>query len=179
MTLRGLGAAAGVSRMAPYRHFADKEELLASVAANGMRALREAMVQASQSGGTTREQPGARVEAVLNAYAEAALSQPAHYQLIFGAELSGREHPQLIAEGSAAFELLAEFVRDAHAACSEEPESPVTTTALLWSAVHGVVDLTLSGHASADKGLADPRLADPRAVIRLAVTQTWPPSAVG
>ncbi len=170
VTLRGLGAAAGVSRTAPYRHFSDKQELLASVAAEGMRALRETMTRAAEE--AAHKRPGARVEAVLNAYAEAALARPAHYRLIFGAGLSGREHPQLIAEGSAAFELLAECVREAHAGRSREPYSAVRTTALLWATVHGVVDLTLSGHASAEKGLADPR-----AVVRLAVAQAWPPDA--
>ncbi|MGL5826260.1 MAG: TetR family transcriptional regulator, partial [Nocardioides sp.] len=43
LTLRRLGAAAGVSRGAPYRHFADKDQLLAAVAAAGMRTLRAAM----------------------------------------------------------------------------------------------------------------------------------------
>jgi Bacterial regulatory proteins, tetR family len=33
VTLRGVGARAGVSRGAPYRHFADKESLLTAVAA--------------------------------------------------------------------------------------------------------------------------------------------------
>lgn len=170
VTLRGLAAAAGVSRTAPYRHFSDKEELLASVAAEGMRTLREAMTRAAE--GAAREGPRARIEAVADAYVEAALARPAHYRLIFGAELSGREHPGLIAEASAAFGLLAGLAREAQAARSEEPGSPILAAGLLLSAVHGLVDLTISGHASAVKGLADPR-----AVVRLAVAQAWPPDA--
>lgn len=170
VTLRGLAAAAGVSRTAPYRHFSDKEELLASVAAEGMRALREAMTLAAA--GAAREGPRARIEAVADAYVEAALARPAHYRLIFGTEFSGGEHPQLIAEGSAAFGLLAELVREAQAARFGEPGSHILATGLLLSAVHGLVDLTLSGHASAVKGLANPR-----AVVRLAVAQAWPPDA--
>jgi AcrR family transcriptional regulator len=168
VTLRGLGAAAGVSRSAPYRHFSYKEELLASVAAEGMRALREAMVRAAE--GAAHEGPLARIEAVADAYVEAALARPAHYRLIFGAELSGREHPKLIAEGSAAFGLLAGLLREAQVDSSEEPEATVLAAGLLWSTVHGLVDLILSGHASAEKGLADPR-----AVTRLAVAQALPP----
>ena len=96
----------------------------------------------------------------------------AHYRVIFGAGLSGREHPELVVEASAAFELLAGLVREVKAGRSEEPGSPVLATGLLLSAVHGLVDLTLSGHASAEKGLADPR-----AVTRLAVAQACPPDA--
>lgn len=170
VTLRGLAAAAGVSRTAPYRHFSDKEELLASVAAEGMRALREDMARAAE--GAAPEGPSARVEAVMDAYAGAALARPAHYRLIFGAQLSGREHPGLVAEASAAFGLLAGLVSEAQAARLGGAGSPVPAAGLLWSTVHGLVDLTLSGHASADKGLADPR-----AVARLAVAQTLPPAA--
>ena len=36
VTLREVGARAGVSRGAPYRHFADKEGLLTAVAADGL-----------------------------------------------------------------------------------------------------------------------------------------------
>lgn len=50
VTLRALGTAAGVSRGAPYRHFADKDDLLAAIATRGMRDLRLAVTAAGQKG---------------------------------------------------------------------------------------------------------------------------------
>ncbi|HET8576665.1 MAG TPA: helix-turn-helix domain-containing protein, partial [Methylomirabilota bacterium] len=47
LTLRGAARKAGVSQAAPYRHFADKQALLAAVAEEGFKALSEAMRRAS------------------------------------------------------------------------------------------------------------------------------------
>src|SRR5438874_7903922 len=43
LTLRGAGAALGVSRTALYRHFADKDALLAAVAREGFVGLKTAL----------------------------------------------------------------------------------------------------------------------------------------
>ena len=51
LTLRGVGAALGVSRTALYRHFADKEALLAAVAREGFRLLREGLLEAWEKDG--------------------------------------------------------------------------------------------------------------------------------
>ena len=44
LTLREIGARLGVSRTALYRHFADKRALLAAVATEGFRTLRQQLV---------------------------------------------------------------------------------------------------------------------------------------
>src|SRR5215468_9644695 len=46
LTLRGVGDALGVSRTALYRHFSDKQALVAAVASEGFRALRAALLDA-------------------------------------------------------------------------------------------------------------------------------------
>src|ERR1700743_681205 len=46
-TLREVARQAEVSHNAPYRHFHDKEELLAAVAAEGFERLAESMIQTS------------------------------------------------------------------------------------------------------------------------------------
>ena len=43
LTLRGVGSRLGVSRTALYRHFDDKEALLARVAAEGFKRFHEAL----------------------------------------------------------------------------------------------------------------------------------------
>ncbi len=45
-SLRAVARAAGVSAMAPYRHFADKADLLAAVANHGFNILRKALIHA-------------------------------------------------------------------------------------------------------------------------------------
>src|SRR5579885_21125 len=48
LTLREAARRAGVSHNAPYRHFQDKDDLLAAVAAQGFRELNQAMLDAAQ-----------------------------------------------------------------------------------------------------------------------------------
>jgi len=50
LSLRGLAEATGVSKTAPYRHFADKHELLISLAAEGFRELADALEGAVAAG---------------------------------------------------------------------------------------------------------------------------------
>src|SRR5215211_7813797 len=54
VTLRAIGERLGVSRTALYRHFADKQALLAAVAAEGFRLLRMALLEAWHGGGRGR-----------------------------------------------------------------------------------------------------------------------------
>lgn len=164
VTLRALGAAADVSRAAPYRHFADKSALLAAVAAEGMRGLRESMLEAVRGAGAGAG-PLDRLELMLVAYLDAALTRPAHYRLIFGGDAVAREHPELTAEGGATFEVLLQAVADAQAAALLPVDAPpLGLAALLWSSTHGLIDLLLSGFGMPEKGLGDPR-----ALIRLLI----------
>src|ERR1700740_773464 len=55
-TLREVARRAGVSHNAPYRHFADREELLAAVAAQGFRELTQAMRDAAHEQAKALEQ---------------------------------------------------------------------------------------------------------------------------
>ncbi|MGB6513014.1 MAG: helix-turn-helix domain-containing protein, partial [Mycobacterium sp.] len=64
VTLRAVGAAAGVSRGAPYRHFTDKSDLLAAVAAQALQTLAATVDGAARD--TT--DPVTRVDQALRAY---------------------------------------------------------------------------------------------------------------
>src|SRR5919107_2602594 len=74
LTLREIGARLGVSRTALYRHFADKRALLAAVAIEGFRTLRQQLVTAWEEGGRGRE----AFEAMGDAYIHFAISNPSH-----------------------------------------------------------------------------------------------------
>src|ERR671918_777489 len=54
LTLREIGSRVGVSRTALYRHFADKRALLAAVATEGFRTLRQQLAAAWEEGGRQR-----------------------------------------------------------------------------------------------------------------------------
>ncbi len=152
VTLRAVGGLAGVSRTAPYRHFADKEALLSAVAAQDLHRLRAAMTGAADRA----EGPRARLEAMTAAYVQFALAQPAHYRLMFGSALPKREHVEVQEAGKAALEVLVAAVAEAQQAGELPAGDPAALAALLWSAGHGAVDLAINGYAEADKGFGDP-----------------------
>lgn len=152
VTLRAVGERAGVSRQAPYRYFADKEELLSVIAAGYFGRLDAEMVEA----GAAAEGPFGRLEAMVGAYVRFALANPFRARLMFGPEVKGSPHPGV---HEAAGTLYDGFVR-AIAACQEAGElpagDPVELAALMYATSHGAVDLALSGHAEKEKGLDDP-----------------------
>jgi AcrR family transcriptional regulator len=99
--LRETARRAGVSPAAAYRHFANKDDLLASVAAEGFRELAAAI--AMETGATESDPLGG----VGLAYIDFALQKRALFRLMFGPILVGRaKHPDLNAAASAVFDLL-------------------------------------------------------------------------
>jgi AcrR family transcriptional regulator len=145
-TLREVARRAGVSHAAPYNHFSDKAALLAEVAAMGFQALRERMAAAS------RAHPRSARQALLGiaaAYVRFGVEQPAHYRLMFGAELAEKErHPNLNAAADATFAELTSALERGQAS-GEIRSGPVHEQALAaWSLVHGLTTLFIDQRLS-------------------------------
>jgi len=92
VSLRELAESLGVSRAAPYRHFADRDALLAAVAARGFEAL-VADYEAALSGpGDGRE----RLHASSRAFFAFATRRPGLYRLMFESDFLSRNPPPAI-----------------------------------------------------------------------------------
>jgi len=152
VTLRAVGQRSGVSRQAPYRHFADKEALLAAVAVDGFVRFGAAIAEAVER---VRE-PYGRLEAMAGAYVRFALSAPECYGLMFSPELRGRDQPEVRGAALEVYESLVRAVTDAQRAGDLPAGDATGLAAVLWAGAHGVVDLTLAGHIEASKDLGDP-----------------------
>ncbi|HEY7244922.1 MAG TPA: TetR/AcrR family transcriptional regulator [Xanthobacteraceae bacterium] len=83
-SLRELARRAGVSHNAPYKHFADKRELLAAVSTAGFERLTRRMSDELAEHGNAR----AQLFAMLRAYIGHGVENPALYRLMFGGYLS-------------------------------------------------------------------------------------------
>ena len=137
VTLREVGARAGVSHNTPYRHFADKRDLLAVVAAGSLRDL---AARFRAAGGDGAE----RVLRAALSYLEWAAEHPARFKLVFGA-WGPEPHDELGAAAGAATEAMHACV----AAAVEDGSlagDPERVAAMVWALGHGSVDLALSGH---------------------------------
>lgn len=142
LTLRGVGSALGVSRTALYRHFADKEALLAAVATEGFRLLREALLVAWEQGG----RGAAGFEAMGAAYVRFAIDHPSHYRVMFGRFVeSGKRDPELEAESEAAFVALVDALTALQRDGLARTDDPLLQARFVWSVTHGIAMLVIDG----------------------------------
>src|SRR3954465_6842682 len=91
---------AGVSPAAPYRHFRDRDELLADVARRGFEEFTTALERAWNGG---VPEPFAAFERCGKAYLEFARKEPAYYSAMFEAGVPQDISPELAGAGDRAF----------------------------------------------------------------------------
>jgi len=144
-TLTEAARRAGVSAAAPYRHFADKAELLAAVAEQGFRDLHTDLAAAADRVSDPKE----RVVELGRAYVRWAIAHPDHYQVMFGAESLKAEQPSMATAGEQAFGDLLEAITKCQEAGVVEAQDPREVAAPLWSLVHGIASLAIGGQLSA------------------------------
>ena len=89
----------GVTTAAPYRHFADRDELLAAVAARGLTvfaAMLSGAADAALSGAATAaDAPAQRLAAMAGAYVRFAAQQRPLFAALFSSGLDKSRHPEL------------------------------------------------------------------------------------
>ncbi len=110
-SIRELARRAGVSHNAPYKHFADKRELLAAVSAAGFELLASRMAAAADG----RSNPRSLIAAMARDYVRHGIENPALYRLMFGGYLTGPEEDRPAIERTAAMKikvLFADAIQD-------------------------------------------------------------------
>lgn len=137
--LREVARRAGVSHNAPYRHFRDKGELLAEVAAEGFRELNAALLEGAASEVT----PIGQLKRAGYSYIAFALRRPEHFAAMFDAPELGTD-PASKQVGDEAFASLVGVID----LCQREGQLPAGGTEyralLAWSLVHGIAKLAVA-----------------------------------
>ena len=137
LSLRGLAQRAGVSKMAPYRHFSGIEELLGLVAAEAMEDLADAMeaqvVQTPTDSGL--------MEALGRTYIDFALGRPKLFRFLFSLQGTQLSSPACVQAGQRAQRALAA----AAAYGDRTPQELEISVAANWAYVHGLAVLLLEG----------------------------------
>jgi AcrR family transcriptional regulator len=130
LTLRSLARRTGVSHAAPYRHFRDRDALLAALATEGFGMLGRAQREAADAGG---------LRAMGEAYVRFALAHPQRFRLMFGGQLKIARHPALREIAAKTFEALS----GALAARVGDPPGARDASIAAWALVHGLAQLLL------------------------------------
>ncbi len=131
--LRETARRVGVSATATYRHFADKDDLIAAVATEGFKEFGNAL--AAATGGK------ARLSEMGLAYVDFAIAHAGLFNLMFGPQLRQRDRfPELVAASDAAFALLVEGVRQSGGVEASHVEAAAYSA---WSLAHGFARLAL------------------------------------
>lgn len=141
LSLRAVARAAGVSAMAPYRHFRDKDALLAAVATHGF-ALFAARLEAALAAAS-----GARAALIEQgvAYVTFACAERALFRLMFGPLIAGAKARATLHQGGApAYAALERAV----AAMVADPARRPAVTLSCWSVAHGLACLLVDGQVA-------------------------------
>ena len=136
---------AGVSPAAPYRHFRDRDELLANVALRGFRQFEEALARAWDEG---RPDVFFALDRLGRAYLDFARSEPAYYSAMFEAGIPLADNSELREAGDRAFAVLRSA---AEKLCAQVPRDrpPALMVALhIWAMAHGIASLFGRGDAA-------------------------------
>jgi AcrR family transcriptional regulator len=136
LKLRAVARRAGVSHGAPYRHFPDREALLAALAAEGFAMLGEAQRAAAIAGGLR-----GRGEA----YVRFALEHPQRFRLMFGGQVQIARHAALREIAMKVFGGLS----GALAAQVPGAQGAADASIAAWALVHGLAHLLMGDRIAA------------------------------
>lgn len=139
VTMRGLAQRVGVSRTAPYRHFADKAALLTAVAEDGFKRLQQKMEAAANEENVLQSflQMG-------QAYIYFAIENPTHYRLMFGSDSFQRaEDEALTAVADEAFIVLQNVIELCQQKGFIKAGDPCLLGYATWAMVHGTASLLI------------------------------------
>jgi AcrR family transcriptional regulator len=157
LTMRSLGQRLGVSRTAPYRHFADKTALLCAVAATGFDQLTGSYQRITRD--VSLDGP-TRLKKIGMAYVEFALKNRGAYRLMFGHEITRHDRtPELLAAAERTFSEFLKAVTDFKDDLDLAGDQVNLVAITAWSTVHGLATLLIDGQINvADDSSGRPTL---------------------
>lgn len=141
LELRKVARRAGVSHAAPYRHFVDKQALIAAINEEGFRQL------AQRIRNTLRESSDDSLEqlqAIARAYVLFARENPwLMREMYSGLSIEREAFPSLQSASKAVFHIYAEVVERGQEQGSIVEGDPAALAGVLWSVLHGVAILVI------------------------------------
>lgn len=145
ISIREVARAAGISHAAPYKHFAQRSDFLAALAARCMAEFIAQQAEAARGAADPRQ----RLIRLGTAYVDYGLDHRHAFALIFDPEVSppGDPPPELAGLVDQHTALLSGAVHDgAQAGLFPGLTPPGDVATALWAQVHGLTQLVVLGH---------------------------------
>jgi AcrR family transcriptional regulator len=127
----------GVTTAAPYRHFADREELLAAVAVRGLHTF--AAMAATEAGGAAT--PARRLAALASAYVRFAAEHRPLFDTLFSAGIDKSRYPEL----QRAWEPVDALLAEVRQLCDGDDAAAAALTAAAEATAYGYAMLLVDG----------------------------------
>lgn len=139
LSLRAVARALGVSQTAPYRHFSDKEALLAAIATRGYRELLDLLAAARDAGGDGAAQ---QLRFVARCYVDFAGRQEQLFKLMFGPLVQpSTEHPELREVSRETLLFVQTILQHGIHNKEFEDQDVIYLANASWAGIHGVATL--------------------------------------
>lgn len=143
-TIRAVARRAGVSAPSVYLHFADRDALLGALVVRLFDDLTDTLDRVLGALDPTTS-PADALRAGCRAYVDFGLDNPGHYRLLFDEPVTLTDGEPVLASQDALGTLV-----DGIAGCQEigaaRDGDPFTMAVTIWSALHGIVMIAISGH---------------------------------
>lgn len=148
VTLRAVGQGAGVSHNAPYKHFRNRDALLAAIAMADFTRLGDKFAEIRGSSMSAKD----KLRAILGYAIEYSREYPMRYRLLFANPAIAAEGGVLREAAMRSFDEFAAVVEECQAA-GVLPATPHKTLAgLLFASLHGLLAFEANGLTHPEKG---------------------------
>ncbi len=140
LNLREVARVAGVSHTAPYRHFADKDALVAAIAEDGFRQLTTVIDSANQCGS---DQATDKLLMAAELYVRFALEHTDHFKVMFSGVRHVESHPGLYAISKQGFNFLLTTIIEGQRRKELVEGEPEAMAKTIWALMHGLATLLI------------------------------------
>lgn len=130
LSLRMVAKRAGVSHAAPYRHFENREALIAAIAEDGYKKLSDNILSAAA---LHPQNPELQFKEAGWGYIQFAIENPEHLKVMFGSFSKGCE-----LDRGTSFDDLIGLIRNCQDSGLIRNEDPLILALTTWSTVHGL-----------------------------------------
>ena len=154
VSMRRLGRHAELSRTAIYRHFKNKESLLAAIVVENFETLLMNMTKLETIPADSKE----FLVNMLNGYYQFAMENSEHYHLMFNTQWDNETFPEIKEAAYVVYQRTSEYVATALRQSNPTNHTSKEATAIIYAFIHGLVELHLAGHTETEKGLNNPNI---------------------